>query len=939
MTETGSTPARRRTTASVHLWDRTAELVITAGGLTVLGAVLAICVYLFYEVAPLFSQGEIEETGRGAVVTDSAASAPAEGLITDEFGEAAFWMRPSGAVVTLLIGNEPGRVLTTLPLAANGKSVTVWSMRPGGQEIALGFDDGTVTYGAIGFDWRVVSPDQLPEAARSLEVGQIMTLADAGDDRSPGWVSRPREDLFRVSEPELELRRPFRVGRSESPVVALDYQVNAAGRRVLAVAREDRTGAFAQIRESRPLGGGAPRVRTTVWDLDLGGVTPDSLFVSADGADVLALDGDGAVRRFGTGGVARDEAIPVVEQRSLLREGEELTSMGWLLGAQTLLVAGSDGGGGAWFVAPERAGGTDGRALVRAHPLPVGDGAYVAFGPAASDRLVAGLTDAGALLVWHQTSDKLIASTQTGASDPALVALSPRGDLVLGASSDGGFSLFGLEAGHTEASFKSVFAKVHYENTPAPAWVYQSSAGSDAAEPKLSLTPLIWGTLKATLFAMLFAVPVAVLAALYSSEFMSPELHKVVKPALELMASLPSVVLGFVAAFVVAPIAAEHLSELIAGAFVLPVVAVIGATAWQAIPGRITRRVGSGFRLVIIGIAMAVGIAASLVIGPIGEAVLFTPTREAALVGAGSVEPVADASGLPAFTQDGVAEEERLRLAPLGLTEIDGLFYRAVEPTGEAAAEVESAIEAGGLAEPSMRRWLDGAFGSATPGWFLLLLAPTAVLAVIMAKRYASRMAGDSLVADALLTLGAAIGGAGVAFAGAWVLTSMGLDPRLSIIGPFDQRNTLVVAIIMGFAVIPIIYTISDDAMRSVPESLRSASLGAGATPWQTAVRVVLPVAGSGVFSACMIGLGRAVGETMIVLMATGNTPEMELNIFSGFRTLAANIAVELPEAPKGGTHYRILFLCGLVLFTMTFVINTTAEAVRQRFRKRSAAL
>ena len=133
----------------------------------------------------------------------------------------------------------------------------------------------------------------------------------------------------------------------------------------------------------------------------------------------------------------------------------------------------------------------------------------------------------------------------------------------------------------------------------------------------------------------------------------------------------------------------------------------------------------------------------------------------------------------------------------------------------------------------------------------------------------------------------------------AWAMESMGFDPRDSVFGPFSPRNTLVVAVIMGFAVIPIIYTISEDALQAVPMTLRTASLGAGATPWQTAMRVVMPVAASGIFSACMIGFGRAVGETMIVLMATGNTPEMDWNIFSGFRTLAANIAVELPRGSK----------------------------------------
>ena len=95
----------------------------------------------------------------------------------------------------------------------------------------------------------------------------------------------------------------------------------------------------------------------------------------------------------------------------------------------------------------------------------------------------------------------------------------------------------------------------------------------------------------------------------------------------------------------------------------------------------------------------------------------------------------------------------------------------------------------------------------------------------------------------------------------------------------------------------------------------------------------------SGLFSAVMIGLGRAVGETMIVLMAAGNTPVMDWNIFNGFRTLSANIAVELPEAVQDSTHYRMLFLAALVLFAMTFVVNTVAELVRLRFRKRAYQL
>ncbi len=155
----------------------------------------------------------------------------------------------------------------------------------------------------------------------------------------------------------------------------------------------------------------------------------------------------------------------------------------------------------------------------------------------------------------------------------------------------------------------------------------------------------------------------------------------------------------------------------------------------------------------------------------------------------------------------------------------------------------------------------------------------------------------------------------------------------------FEQRNSLVVGLAMGFAVIPIIFTIAEDAIFSVPKHLTAGSLALGATRWQTLKNVVLPTASPGIFSAVMIGLGRAVGETMIVLMATGNTAVMDWSIFTGFRTLAANIGVEMPEAAVGTTHFRLLFVCALVLFAFTFAVNTVAELVRQRLRGKYTSL
>jgi phosphate transport system permease protein len=238
--------------------------------------------------------------------------------------------------------------------------------------------------------------------------------------------------------------------------------------------------------------------------------------------------------------------------------------------------------------------------------------------------------------------------------------------------------------------------------------------------------------------------------------------------------------------------------------------------------------------------------------------------------------------------------------------------------------------------------------GSAVPLLFLILLPITLVLLSALGNRLygirfkavlrrASHLRAAALALGHWMVLGvlAVI----TAFVIAKLLTALGIDARGAFVGTYVQRNTLVVGFAMGFAVIPIIYTLAEDALNSVPEHLRGASLGCGATPWQTAIWVVLPTAVSGVFSAVMIGMGRAVGETMIVVMATGNTGIIDWNIFNGLRALSANIAVELPEAVKDGTLYRVLFLTGLILFAMTFVINTLAEIIRQRFRKRAQSL
>ena len=161
------------------------------------------------------------------------------------------------------------------------------------------------------------------------------------------------------------------------------------------------------------------------------------------------------------------------------------------------------------------------------------------------------------------------------------------------------------------------------------------------------------------------------------------------------------------------------------------------------------------------------------------------------------------------------------------------------------------------------------------------------------------------------------------------------------LIGPVIARifrlpnglNALNGSILLALMALPTIISISEDALNSVPRSFSEASYALGATKWQTLVRVKIPAAVSGVFAACMLGMGRAVGETMTVLMATGCASRMPRSMFDSVKTMTATIAIELGEVPYDTEHYYALFAIGLVLFIITFLINMAADAVLRKYQ------
>ena len=949
---TSDSKTRSNASRRLHAMDSLAEFVVTTGGFLVLAAVLGICLYLVWVVLPLFARGQVGEeiTGQTTALTDSAR------IMIDPYTQHMAVIGEGLDYSAMML--ETGLSDGVRSVAAEGAKPTAMSFARDGDVVAVGYADGSVQLGSFEYASEPIAiegQDGQPadEHVGGQADGHVATHAGGHHGEGEyerviepaqwGYIEHLEPGRGRQVELVSDFGDPIELKEGSGPVVAIDYRRDPTGKMILAALREDGTALVNTVRTIRPLGGGKPtlRLKTRSFTLKDTSSIPDWFEVTADGDHVICVWKDGRCERYariGRGGFELIETIQIGEDH------HQITTANMLLGGQTMLFGFENGSIWSFHVAKNKTGSTaDEMMLVRSHKITSTHGPVVAMTPSDRDRSIAVLHSDGVVELIHMTSEKLIARFKSEVDNPTLVAIAPKNNGVAVMGQDGSYAFHEIEPGYPEFSVNALFGRVHYEGVEEPEYVYQSSSGDDASEIKLSLMPLIFGTLKATVFAMLFAIPIAVFAAVYSSEFISKRVRRKVKPTVELMASLPSVVLGFIAAMVVAPFVAAHLSTFVMGLVVFPLMILTAAHLWQLIPLSYRLRTRSGHHLMLVGLAALVGAGASMYIGPMVVKSWFAPDAFDGAMLAGAIEDV-PSDRLPSWSGDASYNTRTVRkLRAIGMGVDYGVVVEPIEGGDHSQALNEVGLETGNLA-----RWLNDEYGRARPGWTVVFF-PLACIIVWIAQALLIRRKIDLLISErsalyggvVVLTKFVVLLGLSLALASMMAVfaESMGYDPRDSVFGSFSPRNTLVVAIIMGFAVIPIIFKISEDALQAVPMTLRTASLGAGATPWQTAVRIVMPVAASGIFSACMIGFGRAVGETMIVLMATGNTPEMDWNIFSGFRTLAANIAVELPEAPKDETHYRVLFLCGLVLFVMTFVINTLAELVRRVVRARIAGL
>lgn len=730
--------------------DFLARYMVGAGGIAIIASIILIFVFLFAVVFPLFKGAQLHWI-TGYTLSEAQ---PVDTLLysTEEQAEIAMRLDANGVVHFFYV--DTGATVQKVDLLAGlNARVSSWAHINFDRNIVgLGLDTGGILVFRHGYALRYDDDRRTIIPQVTFPYGEAPIDLGLGDREVARFAAGDNEDGLTI------------LAHTEDGLSLVDFE------KVSSFMDEDEMELERTSRVNLPHVG-----------------TPTRALLSPERQWLYLLDPDGVIAFYD---IRSKDSPAHVEDVSPLDEGSQPTSFEFLIGGISVLLG--DDRGNIHQLFPVR----DENGLQHLREIRRFDSGSAKVSAIVPEQLRKGFLvadDEGNVSIFHTTASRHLLTE--GITDLPLrhLSIAPRSDKILIEDETGALHVWKLDNEHPEASFSSIWGKIWYESYPEPEFVWQSSSASSDFEPKFSLTPLTFGTFKAAFYAMLLAMPLAICGAIFTAYFMAPRMRGLVKPTIEIMEALPTVILGFLAGLWLAPFVEAHLPGIFVCLLAIPAGMFVASLIWWHVPDNIKLLIPDGW--------------------------------QAAL------------------------------LIPVVL--ICGWVALGISP------------------------WMEN-----------------------------SLFGGDVRI---------------------WLTDTLGVG--------YDQRNSIIIGIAMGFAVIPTIFSIAEDAVFSVPKHLTAGSLALGATPWQSLVRVVLPSASPGIFSATMIGLGRAVGETMIVLMATGNTPVMDFSIFEGMRTLSANVAVELPESEVDSTHFRILFLAALVLFIFTFFFNTVAEIVRQRLREKYSTL
>lgn len=758
MTEVQSIPAKPTLLQSASserhqrwrlLKDKIVARGVVAGGLSIIVAVVLIFFYLLYVVFPLLLPATLQPAG--AYPVPESALGKTRFLAAEEQNELAVRFTDSGNAVFFRV--------------ADGQAVKTQELLGAEAGKVAGFSHGSPDSGVVGY---------------GLSDGRALIMTHEYK------LSYP--DGKRVVTPNIGFplgEQPLAIDSRGQPLLQLTLAVGDQQSLVVAKTADNRV-ILVRFSKKESMFDDEVTLDRSDATLDVPGDDVEFMLVDKEQHNLYLL----SKQSLTVVDVSESSALAVKHKMNLVENGRQITDVEFLNGENSLLVGDSKGDVAQWSMVRNEQNYVS---LQKLRSFKLADSPIVKINPEQRRRGMLVVDSSGMLGVFNSTAERELIKQPVMPGAPMAMSLSPKADTVLAEDAEGNVKVWKLTNEHPEISMKSLWRKIWYESYSKPDYIWQSSSASNDFEPKMSLTPLVFGTLKASFYAMLVGIPLALFGAIYTGYFMSPGIRQYVKPGIEIMGALPTVILGFLAGLWLAPFVESHLAGIFALLMIVPLAVMLFAYAWQFIPEENRQKVPDGWDAIVL-------------------------------------IPVVVFAAWLAF-----------QLSP----GIEALCFNG-----------------------DLRTWMREEFGIA-----------------------------------------------------------------------YDQRNTLVVGLAMGFAVIPMIFSIAEDAIFSVPKHLTTGSLALGATPWQTLTKVVLLTASPGIFSAIMIGFGRAVGETMIVLMATGNTPVMDLSIFQGLRTLSANIAVEMPESEVNSTHYRVLFLAALVLFMFTFVVNTLAEMIRQNLRQKYSSL